>query len=651
LIESGKTSPYALFDSPARGKVEITDSFWSPRRELIRRVSLPSQWDQLETFKTLDNFRVAAGVKDGTYYGAFFCDSDLYKWLEAASYIIGKNPDAGDLSARVAETVYLIAASRMEDGYLNTHYRIFAPERRWTNLLHNHELYCAGHLIEAACAHHEATGHNSLLDVAIKFADLIAARFGPEKNRGVPGHEEIELAMIRLYRVTGEKRYLDTASFFIHRRGRDKRFTRTMLSAIRDNIEFSRIKKKKRAPYPPREKKPAFSSVGWADMKLSSLPRAIAEFFSAKYFQQHKPLMDQTVAVGHSVRAMYFYTGAADLYLENGDGKLLEVLELIWNNTANKRTYITGGIGSLTISEGFGKDYELPNKSYTETCAAIASFFYSWRMLRATGEAKYADLMERTLYNAILSGLSQEGKHYFYQNPLVSYGATRRKQWYVAACCPPNLARFFASLESYIYGENAGNIRVHQYIGGKARFQMPEGEVALNVDSGLPFEGTVKIRLSLEAPMRFALHLRQPEWTPRFDVEINGDDHKHEPAPGTYLDITREWKDGDVVEISLQMRPRPVASPPEVRQNRGKVAIMYGPLLYCVEDVDNKGLDVHKLVLDKESELTAENKPNLLGGITVIEGRTADGKNFTAIPYYAWANRGLSHMEVWIKVN
>jgi hypothetical protein len=628
--------------------VEIRDRFWAPRRELLRTVTLPSQWDELEAHHDVDNFRILAGKKTGVHRGPVFLDSDLYKWLEAASSVLAKHPEDQELAARVEELSSLIAAAQMPDGYLNTYYESFAPERRWTNLWMNHELYCAGHFIEAACARAETVGPNPLLAAATKLADHLAAQFGPGKNEGVPGHEEVELALIRLYRLTGERKYLDLADFFIHRRGRDPHFKRELLSELRDQSQLNKIVREKRKPY--LAALPAEDSTAYGSFKLPwrLVPRILANFASGRYFQADRPLEAQTVAEGHAVRAMYYFTGAADLYLETGAPGLRPILETVWQNTFTKRAYVTGGLGALPIIEGFGKDYELPNRSYTETCAAIGSFFFSWRMLRATGAAKYADQMERALYNAILSGLSLDQKHYFYGNPLTSHGEHERREWYPVACCPPNLARLLASLERYLYGQSPDGIWVHQYVGGQAEFELPEGKVLLAVQSGFPWEGRARLQITPERPLMFSLRLRVPGWARGAEVRVNGKKLAESPAPGSYLVLQREWRPGDEIVLEFGMEPRLESAPAEVKENRGKAAILAGPLVYCLEDRDNPGLDVHGVQIRRDPELETAFQPELLGGVALVRGRTRDGKELRAIPYYAWGNRGRAQMEVWI---
>jgi uncharacterized protein len=634
-----------VFEVPELKRVEITDQFFAPRREALGRVTLMSQWAQLGKHHDVDNFRVAAGELTGAHQGMMFNDSDVYKWLEAASYVLAKHPDS-PAAAPVAELTRLIPEAQMPDGYLDTYYRIFAPDHRWRELDLNHELYCSGHFIEAACARSETSGDRRLLAAAERLGDCIAAEFGPGKNEGVPGHEEVELALIRLYRVTGNPAYLDTAAFFIDRRGRDPHYKRELLRDVGGAAKVSQAARKLRAldPVKPDQERVDVGMI----FKPSALLRAIADISSGRYFQMDRPLAEQTVAVGHSVRAMYFCTGAADLCLERDDPGLRSALTSIWDRTITRRTYVTGGMGSLPIIEGFGRDYELPNRAYSETCAAIASFFFSHRMLRLTGEAKYADQMERALDNAILSGISLDGTKYFYQNPLTAAGKTQRQDWYKVACCPPNIARLLASLERYLYGEGK-DAWVHQYVSGTADLELAAGKVRLTVASGLPWAGTVKVRVAPERPARFVLRLRVPGWSGASRVRVVGDAQEYRPQPGTYLALDREWKPGDEVELVFDLAPRLLPSPPEVKEDRGKVAILAGPLVYCLEDRDNPGINVHRVELDPQAPLAAEYRGDLLGGLAVVKARARDGRELVAVPYYAWDNRGPSHMEVWIK--
>jgi len=641
-------SPYAKLDSLSLSDVEISGGFWGARQEQLWKTVLPYQWTQLEQNHDVDNFRVLAGVKPGVHLGPVYIDSDLYKWLEAASYVSGKHPEDRWLSERVDELAGLIAKTQMPDGYLNTYYQTFAPERRWTNLVMNHELYCSGHFIEAAVANKESTGKDALLNVAKKLADHISSAFGPGKNPGVPGHEEVELALVRLYRLTGDKKYLETASWFINQRGRYTKYPQAMLKSLADQSSLAKIVNDKRRPW-LKNAPQAKSATGYIIGSAVFDPRIPAQFFTGKYFQDDKSYLEMTVGEGHAVRAMYFFTGAADLYLENGNAELQKTAERIWDNTVSKRAYVTGGMGALPGIEGFGRDYELPNKSYTETCAAIGSFFWNWRLLRATADAKYAELMERTLYNAILPAISLTGAEYFYQNPLASSGRDQRSGWYGCACCPPNLARLFGSLEQYLYGQNPDGIWVHQYISGSASFEAAGKKVRLDLDSGFPWSGEVKIKLRADKPANLALMLRVPEWAKISEVKVNRQSIAEKTEPGKYLRLSREWKNGDEILINFPMEVRMKESAPQVRENRGRVAVMRGPVIYCLEGKDNPDVNVSRAGIDKSSQLIPEFKGELLGGVVTLKAKSISGGELKLIPYYAWANRGPSDMQVWIK--
>jgi uncharacterized protein len=641
-------SPYAVMDELTLGRVEIEDGFWSPRREQLRAVVLPTQWENLEANHHVDNFRVQAGVKPGVQLGPVYIDSDLYKWIEAASYVAGKHPDDEWLRGRLDEITGLIEKSQAPDGYLDTYYQAFAPDRRFRLLWNDHELYCAGHFFEAACASDEATGDQRLMTVARRYADLLTATFGPGMNEGVPGHEEAELALVRMYRRTGEPRCLGLADFFIHQRGQDPHYHRDILRTIRERAELTLLVAERRRQVlgdgPAAKTVSGLPAVAWFFS-----PGVFKSVFSGRYYQADRPLLGSTAAVGHSVRAMYLYTGAADLYLETGEKPLLDTLDTVWTNTISRRTYVTGGMGSRGAIEGFGRDYELPHRSYAETCAAIGSFFFNWRMLRATGEARFAEQMERTLYNAVLPGIGLDGRSYFYVNTLAAHGRTERQPWFGCACCPPNLARLFGSLERYLYARDASGIWVHQYVGGTAQFDGPFGRMKLEMKSAFPWEGRAEITVR-EAPAgTVAARLRIPAWSERSEVKVNGA-AVSAPAAGSYLTIARQWRSGDVVALDFAASPRLILGSPQVSADRGRAAIAYGPLIYCVESVDNPGVDVHSATIAAQAPLRAERRPDLLGGIDVIKTATVNGRELTAVPYYAWANRGVSDMEVWLKV-
>ncbi|MDQ4127502.1 MAG: glycoside hydrolase family 127 protein, partial [Actinomycetota bacterium] len=481
--------------------VRLSDGFWEPRRQINREETLPSQYEHLEETGRLDNFRRASGKIEVPFRGLYFNDSDVYKWLEAASWSLATDPDL-DLERMVGSAITEIADAQEPDGYLNTYFTFERADERWTDF-DLHEMYCAGHLIQAAVAHFRATGERRLLDVAVRFADHICDLFGPEeegKRPAVDGHEEIEMALVELFRATGDRRYLHQARYFLDARGRG------LLGE----------------PYGR---------------------------FDPSYSQDHEPFREQAEVVGHAVRALYLYCGAADVYAETGEPDLLGALYRLWRNMTTKRMYVSGGLGSRYEGEAFGGDYELPNeRAYAETCAAIAGVMWNWRLLLVSGEALFADLMEHTLYNAVLPGVSLDGRHYFYQNPLADNGTHRRRPWFGCACCPPNVARLLASLPGYFYGLSDDAVWVHLYAQGAAAVDLGDrGAVRLTQRTDYPWDGNVEIRVEGEG--EFGLMLRVPGWAQGTTGTVNGEPlPADETAPGQYATIRRTWQVGDVVE-------------------------------------------------------------------------------------------------------
>ncbi len=509
------------------------------------------------------------------------------------------------------------------DGYLNTYFALERAHERWTNLRDLHELYCAGHLIQAAIAHRRATGEERLLTVAIRFADLICETFGPEsegKLETSDGHEEIEMALVELYRETGEPRYLDQARFFVEVRGRGR--------------------------------------VG-----------------GRPYHQDHEPLREQSEIVGHAVRAVYLNAGATDLHAETGDRSLLEGLERLWENMTGRRMYVSGGIGSRYEGEAFGGDFELPNeRAYTETCAAIGSVMWSWRMLALDGEARYADLMEHTLYNAVMPGLSLDGRSYFYQNPLADDGTHRRQPWFGTACCPPNVARLLASLPGYFYSAAEDGVWAHLYAEGDADVLLAgDRRVRLSQRTRYPWDGVVEIEVDGEG--EFGVMVRVPSWCEEgAAVEVNGEPFDGTVRAGSYAEIRRTWSPGDRLRLDFPMPVRRVEAHPRVQENAGRVSLMRGPILYGVEAADNPGTDPQNVVLPADTVFSVEDRPDLLGGTVLLRGeaevvppddawknrlyRTAGPRqdaystratDLVAVPYHAWANRQHGAMGVWLR--
>jgi DUF1680 family protein len=614
-------SPHTRLRPLPLSDVKLSDGFWEPRRKINREVTLPSQFEHIEKTGRLDNFRRAAGKMDGSFQGIYFNDSDVYKWLEGAAWSLATDPDP-ELEKLVDAAITEIESAQEPDGYLDTYYTFEKAKERWTNLKDMHELYCAGHLIQSSIAHHRATGKDSLLNVARRLADHICDTFGPEEEGKLPltdGHEEIEMALVELYRDTGEERYLKQARFFLDIRGHGK--------------------------------------IG-----------------GSPYHQDHVPFREMEEIVGHAVRAVYLNAGATDLYAETGDSAVLEALHRLWRSMTERRMYVSGGIGPRYEGEAFGDDYELPNaRAYTETCAAIGSAMWAWRMLSIEGDARYADIMELALYNGFLSGVSLDGQEYFYQNPLADEGNHRRQEWFGCACCPPNVARMLSSLPGYFYSVSGDAIWTHLYAENEATVHLDgERTVRLRQHTRYPWDGEVEIEVEGEGD--FALMLRIPAWCERgAAVEVNGEPFDVATSPGSYAGVRRSWRPGDTVRLTLPMPVRRVESHPRVTENVGRVALVRGPLLYCVEAVDTPDLHPDDVVLAGEHSFSEEHHPDLLGGVTtlrfgveVVEHTSGwDGSLYrtagpgdtgqrspaeiTAVPYYAWANREPGPMRVWLR--
>jgi len=634
--------------SVAIGNVEVSDEFWSPWVSRNRDVTIEYQYDQLEASGTLENFRRVIDGEEGGFQGMWFQDSDAYKWLEAASYELAKAEDQ-DLRERVDEVIDLIATAQEDDGYLNTYFQLVEPDRKWTNLHMLHELYCAGHLVEAAVAHYEATGEESLLNVATAFVDHIDDVFGDEID-GVPGHEGIELALARLYRVTDEERYLDLAEYFVDLRGHDDRLAWELdhLGEIAGG---------------------AFDSTEWEGSIHDGSRTVFLDDdgeYDGSYAQAHAPIRDQSAVDGHSVRAMYLYSGVTDLVAERGDDDLRDALDRLWSNMTTKQMYLTGGIGPEHEHEGFTEDYDLPNEmAYAETCAAIGSVFWNQRMFELTTEAKYADLIERTLYNGFLAGVGLDGKHFFYVNPLASSGDHHRKGWFTCACCPPNAARLFASLGQYLYSTSGDELYVNQYVGSTLETTVGDTDVTLEQSSDLPWSGDVT--LEVDANGSVPVNLRIPEWCTDATVTVDGDDVTHDRSG--YVRLDREWNDTRI-EITLEQQVELVAAHPAVESDAGRVAVERGPLVYCAEAVDNDR-PLHQHAVPVDANVEQRHDPELLDGVRILEADATvpgltdwedalyrpaaetdtDDSRLELVPYYAWDNRDPGAMQVWHRSN
>lgn len=605
-------------------QVQINDSFWTPRRETNRLVSIPHNLDMLVKAGNIRNFELAAAHEHTGYSGPVFMDSDLYKGMEAASYSLATNPDPA-LDKRLDGIIEKIAAAQQPDGYLNTHFLVVAPDQRWKNLRDWHELYCAGHLFEAAAAHYQATGKRSLLNIATKYADYIDSVFGnaPGKRMGYPGHPEIELALVKLWRVTGEKRYFELARFFIENRGR----------------KF------------------------FAEEHKTPLDK-----YDGTYWQDDVPIYDHKNIKGHAVRAAYLLSGTVDVAAETGDARLLQMVHRVWRNTAEKNMYLTGGIGPSASNEGFTEDYDLPNMTaYQETCASVAMAMWNHRLALLYGEARYADLVERSLYNGVLDGVSLDGTKFFYVNPLASTGNHHRSDWFGCACCPPNVARTLSSLGGYAYATSPDTLWVNLYIQGSVKAEVAGHKIDLAVKTDYPWDGKITLTPGVEANLKFALKLRIPGWCDEFKATVDGKQIKAPIVQKGYLIIDREWRKGDAVVLNLSMPVRRIQANPAVREDAGLLAIQRGPLVYCVEESDQQE-KLDSIALPVSAELKPEKRPGLLGGVVVLTGMAQARPDtdwhgalyksmpapkqtpITAIPYYAWDNRTACPMKVWLPV-
>lgn len=659
--------------------VNVTSGFWAGRLEVNARQAIFHQWEQLEASGCIKNFRLAAGEGRGFRTGFFFADSDAYKWLDAAARVW-----AGTRDVRLAELmddfIDLIGRAQMPDGYIFTYNQLHFPEVRWHNLQVEHELYCHGHLIEAGVSHFLATGQTNLLALARRAADRIVADFSGMGPEHTPGHEEIEIALLRLHQVTGEEAYIEMARQFIARRGRIPHFGWLALRQYLDTMRrMKRVAKMRQAYYAAHPDAPTYTLPPGNPAKHSfvTLLRWIASNLAGKYNQQHAPFAQQDVPVGHAVRFAYLETAAARLARQDGNHALLPVLEKVWDRMARRRMYLTGGIGSLPGLEGFGNDDELdPEVAYAETCAAIGSLFWNWEMAQLTGQARYSDLFEWQLYNAVLVGMGLEGRDYLYNNPLASRGGITRRPWYAVPCCPSNLSRTLADLGNYIYSTDGGGLVVHQYISSEVGEDAPGAGAALRVrmDSALPWQGRARLTVTAAPSPRAetpAIKLRRPAWAARLTVTLNGkelawadtpqqaDDAGHrggvEPAAGfdpsraNFLKLQHPWAVGDVIEVEFDLPVCLRRAPKRIRACRGKAAVTRGPLVYCLESTDNPGVDIFSLRLDPAS-LTAVEQPDLLGGIVTIRGKTVEGQPLTFIPYFLWGNRGPSQMTVWVRM-
>ena len=612
--------------------VKVTDNFWGQRLQASREVTIPLAFSKCEETGRYENFVKAAHPSD-TYKveGFSFDDTDVYKTIEGASYSLQTYPDK-KLQKYIDSVLVIVAGAQEPDGYLYTartmnpkHPHNWAGKERWVAVENlSHEFYNLGHMIEGAVAHYQATGKRNFLNIAIKYADCVCREIGngPQQKKYVPGHQIAEMALVKLYMVTGDKKYLDQAKFFLDTRGYTSR--------------------------------------------------------KDTYSQAHKPVVEQDEAVGHAVRAVYMYSGMADVAAITGDSSYIKAIDKIWDNIVSKKIYITGGIGAHHAGEAFGNNYELPNLSaYCETCAAIGNVYMNYRLFLLHGDAKYFDVLERTLYNGLISGVSLDGGSFFYPNPLSSNGKYSRKPWFGCACCPSNVSRFIPSLPGYVYAVKNDQVYVNLYLSNKAELKVDKKKILLEQETGYPWNGDIRLKIT-QGNQDFTMKLRIPGWVrgnvlpgdlysyadnqkPAYQVSVNGQTVESDVNDG-YLSIARKWKKGDVVEVHFDMIPRIVKANPKVEADHGRVAVERGPIVYCAEWPDNR-FNVHSILLNQHPQFKVTDKPELLYGIRQI---TTDAQalsydkagklvtkdvELTLIPYYAWAHRGEGDMEVWLPID
>lgn len=635
-VEPWKTQPILDVSKSPQAKVQgvpiravkMGEGFWAGRRRANVEKSIPSLYELLEANGIIDNFRRVSGRKNVPRRGPLYTDSDVYKWMEAVAFVLQSEdrPELRALFDRVADDVL---AAQEPSGYLNTYYQDDRKALRFTEMHRGHELYCLGHLLQAGIAYYRATGNRRLLDGAIKFVDYVEAAFGPDKKPLLAGHPEIELALVELYRLTGARKYLDLAGYIL--RGDSERLTLT--------------------------------------------PAQMVYMFSGR------PFTARTELEGHAVRAMYACSGATDYFLETGDQTYWATLQALWQDMTRRKMYITGGVGSRSGDEAFGDPYELPNQlAYTESCAAIGNMLWNWRLLAATADARYGDTLERALYNGVNAGMSLDGSLYCYRNPLELKGDPAdpiRNPWYTTTCCPPNLERVLAALPGYLYGTGPNGIYVHLYHTSELSWHLADGTpVTLRQTTNYPWEGAVEIVVNVPPATDFTVYLRIPAWASVARVAVNGTPVMQLVQPGTYHAVKRRWQPGDRLRLAMPITPTLMAANPRITDNIGKVAVQRGPLIYCLEGLDQPGVgslfDVALApsgIIDKG--FVEEHRRDLLGGVTVVRRkgvvattpldreplyqsareaavRTTREVDLTFVPYYTFANRGPTPMIVWV---
>jgi uncharacterized protein len=618
--------------------VRLEGAFWKERLDTVLRETIPSQHDKLEEYKILESLDAPQPPpplrfprNQHNFTVQVFWDSDIGKWIETASYGLSHRRD-DKIEAQIEAIIDKFERAQLPDGYLNMWYIGREVDKRWTNLRDNHELYNAGHMLEGAIAYFLATGRRRWLSIMERYVAHIGKMFGtgPGQKRGYCGHQEIELALIKLYHLTKEKKHLDLARYFINQRGADPHYFNEEAKARGDDP----------ASY-------------W--------------FKNHEYSQSHIPVREQTKVVGHAVRAMYMYTAMADLAAELGDQGLKHACEVLWKDVMATKMYVTAGLGPSAHNEGFTNDYDLPNETaYAETCASVALIFWAQRMLHLDMDGQYADVLERALFNGALSGLSRDGRHYFYANPLESNGTPERWEWHTCPCCTMNVARLIGSVGSYFCSSGEDEIALHLYGGISTLVALRSGKVALRETSNYPWSGDISIEVDPESSSEFTLNLRIPGWCKGAAVTVNGESVSALPVKG-YLPVTRVWNKGDVVKLDLPMPAERVYAHPSVSMDVARVALSRGPLIYCVEEADNPGRPVQRLKLPRAAALSAAKRDDLFGGAVAISAdasaiKDSDWKGtlyrndppkdertrLTAIPYFLWSNRGKGSMLVWV---
>ena len=596
--EDIKEQPLKMIEQIDFSHVKINDNFWSPRLSKHVSATLPVCIDQIENQTgRIRNFENAA-KGEGEHSGIFFDDSDVYKALEGMAYSLINNPDP-ELEKKAVEWIDKFAAAQQPDGYINTFYTLTGLDKRWTNM-DKHEMYCAGHMIEAGVAYYQATGKRKLLDVCIRMTDHMMSQFGPGKRHWVPGHEEIELALVKLYQTTQEQKYLDFAYWLLEERGHGH-------GTMGDEGKWNPV-----------------------------------------YYQDIVPVRQLTDISGHAVRCMYLYCGMADVAALKNDTGYIAAMDRLWDDVVHRNMYITGGIGSSRDNEGFTEDYDLPNlDAYCETCASVGMVLWNQRMNQLTGDSKYIDVLERSLYNGALAGISLGGDRFFYVNPLESKGDHHRQEWYGCACCPSQLSRFLPSIGNYIYASSDDALWVNLYIGNTGQIRIGETDILLTQETDYPWDGSVKLTISTSQPLEKEIRLRIPDWCKTYDLSINGK-RINVPKEKGYA-VIKDWKSQDVIALDMDMPVEIVAADPHVKENFDKRAIQRGPLVYCMEEIDNP-VYFDQIQLSPSTTFQTAFASDILNGIKTIK-TNGRAQSATFIPYYAWDNRKAGKMRVWIPYN